>query len=79
MLAEARKVTISEDPNLPTATSIKIKDGKDYHAKRVKVHGWVHRLRRQGEFVTVFIPFCILTDCLFPSIKSQLGRFFCIN
>ncbi|XP_042203973.1 asparagine--tRNA ligase, cytoplasmic-like isoform X1 [Homarus americanus] len=49
VLEEAKKVTISEDPSLPTAACIKIKDSKDYRTKRVKIHGWVHRLRRQGK------------------------------
>ncbi|KAK8747770.1 hypothetical protein OTU49_016592 [Cherax quadricarinatus] len=48
-LEEARKVTISEDPSLPPALCIKIRDGKQYRNKRVKVNGWVHRLRRQGK------------------------------
>nr|XP_053646778.1 asparagine--tRNA ligase, cytoplasmic-like [Cherax quadricarinatus] len=48
-LEEAKKVTISEDPSLPPALCIKIRDGKQYRNKRVKVNGWVHRLRRQGK------------------------------
>ncbi|XP_069166967.1 asparagine--tRNA ligase, cytoplasmic isoform X2 [Procambarus clarkii] len=48
-LAEARKVTISEDSSLPAAICIKIRDSAAYRSKRVKVNGWVHRLRRQGK------------------------------
>lgn len=48
-LEEARKVTITEDKSLPAATCIQIHNGKDYRKRRVKVYGWVHRLRRQGE------------------------------
>ncbi|XP_071521166.1 asparagine--tRNA ligase, cytoplasmic isoform X2 [Panulirus ornatus] len=55
MLEEARKITISEDPNLPKPTCIKIKDCKDYRTKRVKVHGWVHRLRRQGKSIMFIV------------------------
>merc|ERR1712226_1350576 len=27
---------------------VKIRDTTDYRNKRVKIHGWVHRLRQQG-------------------------------
>lgn len=48
-LEEARKVTIAEDKSLPAATCIQILNSKDHRTQRVKVYGWVHRLRRQGE------------------------------
>lgn len=47
-LDEAKKLIISEDPNLPAAVLIKIKDAKSNRNSRVKIYGWVHRLRRQG-------------------------------
>jgi asparaginyl-tRNA synthetase len=47
-LEEAKGILIREDVSLPKAKLIKIVDGKDYRGSRVKINGWVHRLRRQG-------------------------------
>ena len=47
-LEDAKKIHIEEDPSLPKAKLIKISDGKDNRKARVRIHGWVHRLRRQG-------------------------------
>lgn len=46
-LEEAKKVVISEDKSLPPAKQVKIKLTQASE-ERVKVFGWVHRLRRQG-------------------------------
>lgn len=70
-LDEAKKVVIVEDASLPAAKKIKIFDGLKYRGERVKIYGWVHRLRRQGKalmFVTLrdgtaFLQ-CVLTDKL---------------
>ncbi|KAI5722518.1 hypothetical protein M8J76_009535 [Diaphorina citri] len=70
-LEEAKKIVLKEDPSLPPAVRIKIKDGEKYRDKRVTIFGWVHRLRRQGKglmFVTLrdgsgFIQ-CVLADIL---------------
>ena len=53
---EAKKVTIEEDKSLPAAKKIKISKGQDFRGERIKVCGWVHRLRRQGKaliFITL--------------------------
>lgn len=47
-LEEAKKIKIQEDSSLPKALHIKIRDGEKHRDTRVKVYGWVHRLRRQG-------------------------------
>ncbi|XP_030833304.1 asparagine--tRNA ligase, cytoplasmic [Strongylocentrotus purpuratus] len=47
-LEEAKKITIEEDSSLPAAKLIKIKSGGANRGTRVKINGWVHRLRRQG-------------------------------
>lgn len=49
-LEEAKKIILVEDKTLPTATRIYIRDSQSYHNKRVKIYGWVHRLRRQGVY-----------------------------
>jgi len=48
MLEQAAKITITEDPSLPPAVVQKIGQLHNKRGQRVKVLGWVHRLRRQG-------------------------------
>merc|ERR1711963_707694 len=53
---EAKKITIEQDSSLPEAKKIKINQGGDFRSQRIKVCGWVHRLRRQGKalmFITL--------------------------
>ncbi len=45
---------------------IKIRDGEKYRGQRVKVHGWVHRLRRQG------------TSLIFIDLRDGTGVLQCI-
>lgn len=47
-LEEAKTITIEEDSTLPAAVRIKIRESVDHRDQRVKLFGWVHRLRRQG-------------------------------
>uniref|UniRef100_A0A2M4A203 Asparagine--tRNA ligase, cytoplasmic n=1 Tax=Anopheles triannulatus TaxID=58253 RepID=A0A2M4A203_9DIPT len=70
-LEEAKKITIQEDPSWPAAKLIKITQGAANRGVRIRVYGWIHRLRRQGKglmFVTLrdgtgFLQ-CVLTDTL---------------
>lgn len=70
-IEEARKIEIKEDPSWPAAKAIKIRDSVANRDIRVKIYGWVHRLRRQGKalmFITLrdgtgFIQ-CVLSDLL---------------
>lgn len=70
-LEEGRKIVIAEDPSWPAAKAIKIRDGVANRNVRVKIYGWIHRLRRQGKsliFITLrdgtgFLQ-CVLTDLL---------------
>merc|ERR1712241_1169974 len=53
---EAKKITIEEDKTLVEAKRIRILQGENHRDQRVKVFGWVHRLRRQGKaliFITL--------------------------
>ncbi|XP_015522434.1 asparagine--tRNA ligase, cytoplasmic [Neodiprion pinetum] len=55
-LDEAKLVIIVEDSSLPVAKPVKIKDATASRDQRVKICGWVHRLRRQGKalmFITL--------------------------
>lgn len=70
-LDEAKKIQIKEDPKWAAAKAIKIRDSVENRDIRVKIYGWVHRLRRQGKsliFITLrdgtgFLQ-CVLTDLL---------------
>ncbi|KAH8240593.1 hypothetical protein KR026_001229, partial [Drosophila bipectinata] len=70
-LEEARKIKIVEDPSWPVAGKIRIFEGTANRGSRVKIYGWVHRLRRQGKsliFITLrdgtgFLQ-CVLNDQL---------------
>ncbi|KAM9631784.1 asparagine--tRNA ligase, cytoplasmic [Trichechus inunguis] len=48
-LEEAKKITIKNDPSLPEPKCVKIHALEARRGQRVKVFGWVHRLRRQGK------------------------------
>jgi len=48
-LEEAKSIIIEEDKSLPESKQIKIRDTKDNRGNRVKMYGWVHRLRQQGK------------------------------
>ena len=66
-----------EDPSLPTALRCKIGDLKKHRGSRVRVYGWVHRLRTQGKkmmFIvlrdgTGFLQ-CVLLDKLCQTVSA---------
>ncbi|XP_005994773.1 asparagine--tRNA ligase, cytoplasmic isoform X1 [Latimeria chalumnae] len=70
-LEEAKKIIITNDPSLPEPVTAKICVLEEHRSQRVKVYGWVHRLRRQGKnlmFIvlrdgTGFLQ-CVLSDDL---------------
>ncbi|XP_046375943.1 asparagine--tRNA ligase, cytoplasmic-like [Haliotis rufescens] len=72
-LAEARKVTIKMDASLPKPKQIRIREATQNRNKRVKVQGWVHRLRRQGKNLM----FVVLRDgsgflqCVLHDVQCQ--------
>ncbi|XP_021968493.1 asparagine--tRNA ligase, cytoplasmic [Folsomia candida] len=78
-LEDAKKIVLEEDKSLPEALRIKIRDASFNKEKRVKVYGWVHRLRRQGKslmFTTLrdgsgFLQ-CVLTDKLCQSYDGLM-------
>jgi len=48
-LEEAKKIVIEEDKSLPAPKRIKVRDTTANRDNRVKIFGWVHRLRQQGK------------------------------
>jgi len=76
-LEEARKIKISEDSSWSAAKHIRIDQGEKSRGVRVKINGWVHRLRRQGKglmFVTLrdgygFLQ-CVLTNTLCQTYEA---------
>ncbi|KAI0464854.1 asparagine--tRNA ligase [Komagataella kurtzmanii] len=50
---EAMKITIKEDESLPKAKTIKLRALQDNLGTRVRVHGWIHRLRAQKGLVFI--------------------------
>lgn len=78
-LEDAKKITIVQDSFLPEAKRIKIVDGQENRGVRVRIYGWVHRLRRQGKglmFITLrdgtgFLQ-CVLSDQLCQTYNALL-------
>lgn len=48
-IEEAKKIVIKEDPSWAPAKQIKTIEGEGNRGIRVKLFGWIHRLRRQGK------------------------------
>uniref|UniRef100_A0A1X7SYY6 Asparagine--tRNA ligase N-terminal domain-containing protein n=2 Tax=Amphimedon queenslandica TaxID=400682 RepID=A0A1X7SYY6_AMPQE len=48
-LEKAKQIKFEQDPSLPPAKTIKIRDSTANRETRVAVNGWIHRLRRQGQ------------------------------
>ncbi|KAJ1647866.1 asparagine--tRNA ligase [Dispira simplex] len=48
-LEVAKQIVLKPDPSLPKARKIKLREAVQYRDERVKVSGWVHRLRTQGK------------------------------
>ena len=72
-LEEARKIIIKEDPSWPAAKQIKINQSETSRGVRVKIFGWIHRLRRQGKglmFATLRDGFGFL-QCVFSDQLCQ--------
>ncbi|KAG0340550.1 hypothetical protein BG004_006360 [Podila humilis] len=77
VLEAAKAVVLKEDASLPAATRIKIRNSVENRGKRVRVSGWVHRLRVQGKNMTFVILRdgtgylqCVLTDTLCQSYDA---------
>lgn len=54
-LEESKKIVLEEDASLPKATKSKIQSLDALRSKRVRVSGWVHRLRQQKELTFVVL------------------------
>ncbi|KAJ3275861.1 hypothetical protein HDV01_006727 [Terramyces sp. JEL0728] len=65
-LEAAKAVVLEQDPALPGAEYIRLRDSTAYRGKRVRVSGWVHRLRVQGK------------DMMFIVLRDGYGQIQCV-
>ncbi|KAI7869236.1 hypothetical protein BDF14DRAFT_1786227 [Spinellus fusiger] len=65
-LEYAKSIVLTEDTSLPQAQKIKIRNSVESRGKRVKVSGWVHRLRVQGK------------DIMFVVLRDGTGYLQCV-
>ncbi|KAJ3983724.1 asparaginyl-tRNA synthetase [Lentinula detonsa] len=49
LLEESKSVVLTEDTSLPKAIKAKISQLAEHRSKRVRVFGWIHRLRQQKD------------------------------
>lgn len=55
LLEESKKIVLTEDVSLPSAKKAKISQLSDLRSQRVRVFGWVHRLRSQKGIIFVVL------------------------
>ncbi|GLB37831.1 putative asparaginyl-tRNA synthetase [Lyophyllum shimeji] len=55
LLEDSKKIVLTEDPSLPKSVKSKIAHLTDLRSKRVRVSGWVHRLRDQKGIIFLVI------------------------
>ncbi|KAG6830441.1 hypothetical protein H0H92_000744 [Tricholoma furcatifolium] len=55
LLEESKKITLTEDPALPKAVKAKINKLAALRSQRVRVSGWVHRLRDQKGIIFLVV------------------------
>ncbi|KAJ3350658.1 hypothetical protein HDU91_006216 [Kappamyces sp. JEL0680] len=65
-LEEAKAIKLHQDPALPAAKTIKLLEAQANRDVRVKVSGWVHRLRVQGK------------DMMFVVLRDGYGLIQCV-
>ncbi|KAJ2716485.1 asparagine--tRNA ligase [Coemansia spiralis] len=65
-LEESKQIKLVEDPALPAAKVIRIQDAINNRDTRVKVHGWVNRMRVQGK------------DMMFVVLRDGTGHLQCL-
>ncbi|OCH93522.1 asparaginyl-tRNA synthetase [Obba rivulosa] len=55
LLEESKKIVLEEDPTLPPATKAKLANLAELRGQRVRVSGWVHRLRDQKGIIFIVL------------------------
>ncbi|PVU97920.1 hypothetical protein BB561_000176 [Smittium simulii] len=65
-LKESKAIVLEEDKSLPAAVKINVRQALSFRNQRVKVPGWVHRLRVQGK------------DFMFIVLRDGTGILQCI-
>uniref|UniRef100_A0A8C4DT33 Asparagine--tRNA ligase, cytoplasmic n=1 Tax=Dicentrarchus labrax TaxID=13489 RepID=A0A8C4DT33_DICLA len=74
-LQEAKKITIVDDPSLPKPETVKIRLLEAKRGQRVKVFGWVHRLRRQVFYLETVDICCQCYNGLVLSTESTVALY----
>ncbi|KAI0087095.1 asparaginyl-tRNA synthetase [Irpex rosettiformis] len=55
LIEESKKIVLVEDPSLPKAKKAKLNNLSELRGQRVRVSGWVHRLRDQKEIIFIVL------------------------
>ncbi|KAF8648512.1 hypothetical protein AX16_006218 [Volvariella volvacea WC 439] len=55
LLEESKKIVLTEDTSLPQPVKAKLVNLADLRSKRVRVFGWVHRLRQQKDIIFIVL------------------------
>jgi len=55
LIEESKKIVLTEDSSLPKAKKAKLGNLTDLRSQRVRVSGWVHRLRDQKEIIFIVL------------------------
>lgn len=71
-LEEAKTIVVEEDKTLPEAKQIKISQALNHRDQRVKLYGWVHRLRRQGMQLYIYIQYIYILNFIFNIIYCAI-------
>jgi asparaginyl-tRNA synthetase len=86
-LEQAKNIVLKQDMTLEKASKIKIDECSSMRGKRIKVSGWVHRLRTQGKMMFVVLRDgygflqCVFTgdlSCTFDALSLTLESTICV-
>ncbi|KAF8870483.1 asparaginyl-tRNA synthetase [Infundibulicybe gibba] len=55
LLEQSKVIVLTEDATLPPATKAKIANLTELRSKRIRVFGWVHRLRQQKDIIFIVV------------------------
>ncbi|KAI0941455.1 asparagine--tRNA ligase, variant 3 [Taiwanofungus camphoratus] len=71
LLEESKKIVLEEDPSLPKATKAKIGNLAPLRSQRIRVSGWVHRLRDQKPMFLILRDGTGYLQCILSGLVAQ--------